>query len=216
MGVSFRGVLALAALGASGLAALPASATTYTDSFAISPGSLACSSFGDTDICNFSVPVNSLVVLNAGDVLDLTVTYSSPLFVPGSKTSNLAYIGVVDNLYPGGPAGSGPIVASYASTVQGYVGPANPILGPFSDASVHSYFGVTGFCCGVGGPNAGFSLTQLQSTITILAGDPTPLASVDFGYQVNVPEPASWALMLVGFVGLGGALRARRRVGAAA
>lgn len=32
---------------------------------------------------------------------------------------------------------------------------------------------------------------------------------------IGIPEPASWALMLCGFFGLGGALRARRRTAVA-
>ncbi|HKR87036.1 MAG TPA: PEPxxWA-CTERM sorting domain-containing protein, partial [Phenylobacterium sp.] len=34
--------------------------------------------------------------------------------------------------------------------------------------------------------------------------------------SIAVPEPATWAMMLTGFFGLGGMLRARRRQGAAA
>jgi hypothetical protein len=42
----------------------------------------------------------------------------------------------------------------------------------------------------------------------------------DFNWRITegggIPEPASWALMLTGFFGLGGALRARRRAASAA
>ncbi|MGH6986311.1 MAG: PEPxxWA-CTERM sorting domain-containing protein [Caulobacteraceae bacterium] len=36
-------------------------------------------------------------------------------------------------------------------------------------------------------------------------------ASGDVGFQVGVPEPATWALMLVGFGGLGATMRSARR-----
>jgi hypothetical protein len=47
-------------------------------------------------------------------------------------------------------------------------------------------------------------------------GAPYPGGSEAFQVQgVNVPEPAAWAMMLVGFGALGAALRARRKAGSA-
>ena len=44
-------------------------------------------------------------------------------------------------------------------------------------------------------------------TFTLTAGETTGTLSI-----TTVPEPATWAIMLAGFAGLGGALRVRRRV----
>ena len=42
-------------------------------------------------------------------------------------------------------------------------------------------------------------------------GDVTPPKFADLGEPVAVPEPATWLMLLVGFMGLGSALRAQRR-----
>jgi hypothetical protein len=55
------------------------------------------------------------------------------------------------------------------------------------------------------------STSQLLSFLSV--GTPTgfpPVVLLD-GVSLAVPEPTSWALMIVGFFGLGGALRSRRR-----
>jgi len=55
------------------------------------------------------------------------------------------------------------------------------------------------------------------ATINVFAGVLTPQQAEAFdGQSFGVPEPASWALMLVGFGGLGAMLRRRSRVAVAA
>jgi hypothetical protein len=55
------------------------------------------------------------------------------------------------------------------------------------------------------GPPSAMRVDDLAGTANAVIPTPT----------IAVPEPASWALMLVGFFGLGGALRTRRRLGVA-
>jgi hypothetical protein len=57
--------------------------------------------------------------------------------------------------------------------------------------------------------------TEVLSFISQGSGDP-PLALLDGVSLVAVPEPAEWAMLLMGFAGLGVAARVRRRVRAAA
>jgi hypothetical protein len=70
--------------------------------------------------------------------------------------------------------------------------------------------------------NGGLSLISFPAVgniITITTSDPSYDYSIDnIGFNQatpGVPEPAAWALMLVGFAGLGAALRQRRALSAA-
>ena len=62
----------------------------------------------------------------------------------------------------------------------------------------------------------GFSPTGINSQYLIVNGDPNPVTLLNVGWGVvNVPEPAAWTMLLLGFAGVGGAMRARRRTAAA-
>ena len=65
-------------------------------------------------------------------------------------------------------------------------------------------------------PNFSHGYFTLPAGVNVISGE--FIGSVGYGdmdFAVSVPEPASWALMLVGFGGLGVALRSRRRTIAA-
>jgi hypothetical protein len=68
-----------------------------------------------------------------------------------------------------------------------------------------------GWSTGTGGDGASYQ-------VFFGTGGPqaSDLAFTLSGSPAGVPEPASWAMMLLGFFGLGGALRARRRMTLAA
>jgi len=72
-----------------------------------------------------------------------------------------------------------------------------------------------------------FALTGLSVPLTIgsnglltsFTGDTTGIASADGRIRVPpgaIPEPATWGMMIMGFAGIGAALRSRRRVSAEA
>ena len=87
---------------------------------------------------------------------------------------------------------------NYATFVDGnYIGstPSVPLNGPtLSSATFAAILGA--------GPNHDFQLADLY------------LGILPAGVNVTIaaPEPASWALMMVGMFGLGGALRARKSI----
>jgi hypothetical protein len=65
------------------------------------------------------------------------------------------------------------------------------------------------------GPGTSFTQTAFAcktTDLTDMCGSSVPAV----GISISVPEPTTWALMLIGFAGLGAALRARRRLSVAA
>jgi hypothetical protein len=112
----------------------------------------------------------------------------------------------------GGPqwyAKVGNFSVTFTATVSG---------GAFDGAAVFSVFSPNsnatgGFVGWEGLDPAGFSESPLYDVHTgVVTGD---LANIDLGLPPpGVPEPSTWAMVLVGFGGLGAMLRARRRGGA--
>ena len=87
------------------------------------------------------------------------------------------------------------------------------------------------FDVGEGLENSAFETYNLATAFPLTAGIPSfipqtfdtsagnlafaAIGSLSFEATTGVPEPASWATMLVGFFGLGGMIRSRRRMAAA-
>ena len=60
----------------------------------------------------------------------------------------------------------------------------------------------------------GFSIKTLAFTFSPGIEDIRQIRTVDLGETAPVPEPATWAMMIVGFAGIGAMMRrSRRRVG---
>ncbi len=107
------------------------------------------------------------------------------------------------------------LVHPYATHVGAY---GNPFLVDFSAAG-----GVSGFRIAGINPSLGLDPTNPTAFVTGLTFDVTGPAMVDltqtplrFDTNGAVPEPASWAMLLLGFTGIGGMLRRHRQAPAAA
>ena len=93
---------------------------------------------------------------------------------------------------------------SLFGTYSGSLSPLSP--GVFSVTQTHIVTGGTGFFAGAGGS------FDSAGTLSFLTG--RPFVSQTFSGVLNVgtvPEPATWAMMILGFGVLGGVIRRRRR-----
>jgi PEP-CTERM motif len=158
------------------------SAGTISGSFTMTPGDW-------TTIANVNVqaslPIMFGAIVRGTDLL----TFNSASFVPNAPNSDAGYISLTNT-------------SQSASTYHLYLGitPQTPAQQPIIAYNIGTY--------GSGHPTeAQADLTHLwdyfQGTVT----DPITQAPIVAG----VPEPSTWAMMLIGFFGLGAVLRRSRR-----
>lgn len=164
-----------------------ASAVTYSDSFTIDPLNFNCAFYPSTlaDICGSFSFFGGPRMLNAGDQVTENINYTSPVFVQGSAIQNVLYVSVFDGLATGGPAMPGSNASTTNSSLAGYVGPASPFVGPYTNSFLHSYIAPAGFFARA---NDGFSIAGISSTFQILASDPVPVYGVGYGYSIAFPQ----------------------------
>lgn len=163
-------------------AASTATAASYSTSITSNLLSLQCSVSGASYTCGtFSLIAPEF--LNATDQDAVTVNYTSPVFVQGSRSENVLYDELFDPQVVSG-AVPGPNASTVTSSLAGYVGPKNPLLGPYTNSYLHGYIGAAGF---IGVPNSGFSATGISTNFQILAGDPLPIVGIAYGYTIVLP-----------------------------
>ena len=157
---------------------------TITGSFTMTPGDW-------TTIANVNVqatlPYTGMNML--GQIANLTdhLTFNSASFVPDAPNSNSGYISLTN---------TSKTASSYHANLG--ITPQNATQQVITDYNIGTYGG--------GHPTEAQDLTHLwdyfQGTVTDPPG-PQMVASV--------PEPSTWVMMLLGFLGLGAAARRFRR-----
>jgi hypothetical protein len=198
-------LVSAAALVLAAVASTPSVAAVYNYSFTYNFAASTCSTAEGIRYCAefYAVTPPSDA---PGDQYDFSVNLSSRVTVPGSATLSVFYVGLYDLDSVDG-ATTPNTLSTFASTVFGYVGPAGLLT-----SGVYNNFGYYGYA-GFFGPNPGFSLTGLDSTVTVDTQDASPLlgAVVTYAYAVGVPEPATWAMTLFGAGLVGAGMRLARR-----
>jgi hypothetical protein len=143
-------------------------------------------------------------------------TLSQSFATTGSGTFSLSFDAFADDQSGQAPVGVG---TDYTTTpnqhfeidIQSGAGPEALVFsGTFADAWSSNSFNLTPFIGGAGTYTLSFTEVDNQGFYNV------GLDNVSLTQSGGVPEPASWALMLTGFAGLGAMLRNRRRVMTAA
>jgi hypothetical protein len=207
MRISLKSILSGIALSVLMVVTAPgrASATTYTITETdVNPTPEGCNAAAGT--CFISFAPTGLTRLNAGDVVDFDVVFSSPFVVPAATKYNGVFAAILDDAYFNLP-GSTSVTDSATSTesvtnldIGGYDGPYNFSSGTdtFTDGYIAYAY--------VPGPNAGFSITGFDAAMDINNTDPNGIYSIAIEYQAvgapTVPEPSSSSLFGLGLAGM--------------
>jgi hypothetical protein len=149
------------------------------------------------------------VTVSQGDMIDVTVNLSAPYTIPASQAHTDFLLNLTGSSFPSENTGvsgtfdlydQGILVAEfgYGSTTSNSLSNYAALLPPNNIAYQFTSF------------TDDFTITDLMTSAT--------LDGSDFTYALvsnGVPEPASWAMMLLGVAAIGGMSRARRTRSAA-
>jgi PEP-CTERM motif len=199
--------LTVAALTALALSSSAANAAVYNIDIPFQVSGTPCVAAGNVKTCSRFFLLSNAIASQPGDTFNVDVTYDRRAHVGGAATESLVFSLLVDSSYPT-PNRSGPDFNLSTASMTGYIGQAGFFTGPYLQSFRGGFLGSTGF---FGSPSTGFSLTGVDYTLNLFTPDPYPIIGVSIGSAVAVPEPATWAMMLAGFAGIGFAARRQRR-----
>jgi hypothetical protein len=175
---------------------------------------------------NFQIPFNGMlfnefslnltgldstdaITVSQGDTINATVTLDSAYTIPTSQIRTDLLLFLSGSAFPAENTGvngtfnfynAGMLVNSfsYDSTTSGQLASFAAVFAPNNGAFTFDSF------------TNDFTINTLMTSAT--------LDGSNFTYALvsHIPEPASWAIMLMGFAGLGATLRARRNMATAA
>jgi hypothetical protein len=197
-----------------GAIASAAQATTFTLNLTGDPSTFSESHFNfnhlnyDEFYMNLSgLDSSNAITVAQGDTINSTVTMTAPVTI-GTDTGHTDIL----QFLSGSPFPS--VNTGVNGTFTFYNG--SNVVGSFGYGSTTS--GELAAYAAVFPPNNGsFTFTSFTDNFTInTLSSPGTLSASSFEYALanTVPEPASWAIMLIGFGGLGLAMRSRRRAAA--
>jgi hypothetical protein len=142
--------------------------------------------------------------INSGDEIQTTISLASLLTVPNGTDFQFLGVNFNGSTNPSGPSTTG------SFTFSGLTGSVSNPTSNNCGNCLSDLFGQPG--------NGAFSFTGLYSDVVVQTlSAPFTINDVTLSYQVNdlaaavVPEPATWAMMLVGVFGMGAVLRSSRR-----
>jgi hypothetical protein len=177
-------------------------AATITYTFTgVASGSLDGVAFTDTDFTVTETGDTANIVPPGGSGGEYFAPIDSADFTLGSDSGSLSGAGLTNTVVLN-PSSSFPAIVFGQGNSGG--GVAEGLINP----AFETYDLATGFPLTAGTPSF---ITQVFDTSTGSLLEFDSASSVSFQAVGGVPEPATWAVMLVGFGGLGAAMRSRRR-----
>ena len=211
-------LMTLAAASAAALWVGQAQAATFDLELSgvVANGSFSSQEIGPTHFDQWFLSLSGLdagnaITVSQGDTINATVTLDQPFTIPASAQITSFTLFLFGSAFPSIDTGTSGTTDFFLGGVQGPHGAAS-----------------TGTCCQLANSvdffppdNGAITFDKVVSSFTIDSlGQPVTLDGSAISYTLfspiaGVPEPAGWALMLLGFGGLGATLRSKRRLAAA-
>jgi hypothetical protein len=157
------------------------------------------------DLAFSAPPIGPSLTLNAGDVVNVNITFDNPttVTVPGSNTQSSLFAVLLDGNYGNCQSTPATCLANTSTstvTLTGYSGPSGLVTGP-ATYTTNDFYVAPAILNGL---NTGFSATGFAATFDIDSSDPYAIPFIAIETQtidtanITAPEPGTIGLMLAG------------------